>query len=559
MKKIKFKIKISNELFKLKNFFIDEYKKFTKFIKFKIIKSFINYLTDNFNKFTKFIKFIKFKIIKSFINFFTDNFNKFNKFIKFKHDKFIKISNLSISIILFITLSFLYLFYLSIPTLYNKDALQKDITNKLIKEFKINFSLSSNIKYLILPSPHILIENVKIFNDDLKDPKELSQIKKLKVYISQKNLFDQNNLKINKILVEDANFLVQKKYYGFFDDYLKSKFSKKKIIIKNSNFFFKNKNSKTISIFPIKKINLFYDEEELANQIIAKGKFFKIPFNLKWNKNFEKKSKSVTLVKLKKLDLEIQNESLIKDKKYFVKNNIFFRNFKLYSNFQILNNSISFNSENSKIVNNNLDYRGEISLKPFDIKLEINLDKLNLIKFLTSSFVFVKSSNLEFLFNKNLSAKIDINSKNVQNKLFDSSKILINFDNGKINFNDSYLISKKIGLLKLTKSKIDLVDGQLIFKGSFNFHVINQDKFHTFFQIPKKSRKLLKNIFFDLNVNTFDNKLNINNFRINSKKSILNDATKTMINKYNNDKKNKIQNWINLKNFTREIFNSYSG
>ena len=366
----------------------------------------------------------------------------------------------------------------------------------MIKEFKINFSLSSNIKYLILPSPHILIENVKIFNDDLKDPKELSQIKKLKVYISQKNLFDQDNLKINKILVEDANFLIQKKYYGFFDDYLKSQFSKKKIIIKNSNFFLKNKNSKTISIFPIKKINLFYDEEELTNQIIAKGKFFKIPFNLKWNKNFEKKAKSLTLVELKRLDLEIQNESLIKDKKYSAKNNIFFRNSKLYSNFEILNNSISFNSKNSKIVNNNLDYKGEISLNPFDIKLKINLDKLNLIKFLTSSFVFIKSSNLEFLFNKNLSAKIDINSKNVQNKLFDSSKILINFDNGKINFNDSYLVSKKIGLLKLTKSKIDLVDGHLIFKGSFNFNVINQDKFHTFFQIPKKNRKLLKNIFF---------------------------------------------------------------
>ena len=59
------------------------------------------------------------------------------------------------SIILFVTLLFLYLFYLSIPTLYNKDALQKDITNKLLKEFKINFSLSSNIKYLILPSPHM--------------------------------------------------------------------------------------------------------------------------------------------------------------------------------------------------------------------------------------------------------------------------------------------------------------------------------------------------------------------------------------------------------------------
>ena len=293
------------------------------------------------------------------------------------------------------------------------------------------------------------MENVKIFDNNLKDPKELSQIKKLKIYISQKNLFDQNDLKITKILVEDANFLVQNKSYEFFDDYLKNQFSKKKVTIKNSNFFFQDKNNKTISIFPIKKINLFYDEEELVNKMIAKGKFFKIPFNIEWNKNFEKETKSVTLIKLKKLDLEIKNESFIKDKKYLSKNNIFFRNSKLYSNFQIQNNLISFNSKNSKIINNNLDYKGEIYLNPFDAKLEINLDKLNLIKFLTSSFIFIKSSNLEFLFNKNLSAKIDINSKNIQNKLFDSSKILINFDNGKINFNNSYLSSEKNWFTKI--------------------------------------------------------------------------------------------------------------
>ena len=172
MKKIKFKIKTPTGLVNLKNSLINKLKKFNKFIKFKSIKFSNNYFTDNFNK------------IK-----------------KFKYIKFIKISNLSMSIILFVTLSFLYLFYLSIPTLYNKDALQKDITNKLIKEFKINFSLSSNIKYLILPAPHVLVENVKIFDNDLKDPKELSQIKKLKIYISQKNLFDQNDLKITKILV----------------------------------------------------------------------------------------------------------------------------------------------------------------------------------------------------------------------------------------------------------------------------------------------------------------------------------------------------------------------
>jgi hypothetical protein len=537
MKKSKFKIKISTELANLKNFFNDKIKKlakFPKFIKFKIIK----YSTDYFKYIT---------------NYFGD------KFKKFKNIKFIKISNLSVSIILFVTLLFLYLFYLSVPTLYNKEALQKDVTDKLIKEFKINFSLSSNIRYLILPSPHILVENVKIFDDNLKNPKELSQIKKLRIYISQKNLLNQNDVKLNKILIEDANFLIQKKYYGFFDDYLKSQFSKKKIIIKNSNFFLKDKNNKTISIFPVKNINLFYDEGKLANQIIVKGKFFKVPFYLKWHKNFETKAKSVTSINLKKLDLEIENESFIKDKKYLVSNSIFFRNSKLYSDIQIHDNLISFISRKPKIVNNNLDYKGEINLDPFDVKLKINLDKLNLIKFLTSSFDFIKSSKLQFLFNKNLSAKIDINAKNVRNKMFDYSKILINFDNGKINLNDSYLVSEKIGSLKLYKSKIHIVDEKLIFNGSFNFNVRNQDKFYTTFQIPKKNRKLLKNIFFDLNVNTFDEKLNINNFRLNNKKNILNDGTQSIMNKYNNNEKNKIQNWINLKNFTREIFNSYSG
>ena len=77
------------------------------------------------------------------------------------------------------------------------------------------------MRYFILPSPHVVVENVKIFNNDLKDPKELSQIKKLKIFLSQKNLFDQNNLKIDKVLIEEANFIVKKEHYRFFNNYLK--------------------------------------------------------------------------------------------------------------------------------------------------------------------------------------------------------------------------------------------------------------------------------------------------------------------------------------------------
>ena len=163
------------------------------------------------------------------------------------------------------------------------------------------------------------------------------------------------------------------------------------------------------------------------------------------------------------------------------------------------------------------------------------------------------------MFNKNLNARIDINSNNIHNKLFDFAKILINFDNGKINFNNSLLTSKKVGSIKLIESNLDFIDEKLIFKGSFNFNVIDQKKFYTVFQIPKKNRKLLKNIFFDIHIDSSKDKLNINNFKINDKKSIVNENTMNFINQYNSKKENIILNWINLKNFTREIFSIYFG
>ena len=102
-----------------------------------------------------------------------------------KNIKF-KISNFNKYLVLLISLLFLYLFYLSIPSLYDKGRLQKDLSNKLKNEFKINFSNSSEITYLILPSPHFLIKDAKIYNDNIDNPKELVQIKDLKIFIFKK-------------------------------------------------------------------------------------------------------------------------------------------------------------------------------------------------------------------------------------------------------------------------------------------------------------------------------------------------------------------------------------
>ena len=106
------------------------------------------------------MKNIKLKII-DFNNILINFFNKIFQFNKYKYIKLAKISNFNKSLIFLISLLFLYLFYLSIPSLYNKERLQKEITNKLKDEFKINFSISSEINYSILPSPHFQIKNDK--------------------------------------------------------------------------------------------------------------------------------------------------------------------------------------------------------------------------------------------------------------------------------------------------------------------------------------------------------------------------------------------------------------
>ena len=88
------------------------------------------------------------------------------------------ISNFNKYLIFCIGILFIYLFYLSIPTIYNKDTLQKELSKKIFSNYNLNLSLSSDIDYLILPSPHFLIRNAKVFKDRDAISEELGQIKK---------------------------------------------------------------------------------------------------------------------------------------------------------------------------------------------------------------------------------------------------------------------------------------------------------------------------------------------------------------------------------------------
>ena len=117
------------------------------------------------------------QIVKNFNIFFSKTLFKLNNEIKNFFDKKPAVSNFNKFLITAISLLFLYLFYLLVPTLYEKTWVQNSIEDRLLEDFKINFSISSDITYNILPTPHFLVKNSKIFLGDDAKQKTLAEIK----------------------------------------------------------------------------------------------------------------------------------------------------------------------------------------------------------------------------------------------------------------------------------------------------------------------------------------------------------------------------------------------
>ena len=204
-----------------------------------------------------------------------------------------KISNFNKYLITLISLLFFYLFYLSIPLLYGKTWVQNHIENILFEEFKINFSISSDISYNILPTPHFSIKNSKIFNKNDEKIRSLAEIKNIKVFIDQSNFFDKEKMNINKVLINNANFSFLGKDFKLLNDSSNNIFSTKKIEIKDSNIFFKDNLNQTIAIIKISKASLFFDDDELSNLFELKGETFNIPFKFDLNKEFFNTEKKI--------------------------------------------------------------------------------------------------------------------------------------------------------------------------------------------------------------------------------------------------------------------------
>ena len=98
-------------------------------------------------------------------------------------------------------------------------------------------------------------------------------------------------------------------------------------------------------------------------------------------------------------------------------------NLKVKTKYSIDKNLIIFASNNSQSRSSNLNYEGEISFKPFDFNVNINLKEYNLPKLFDIDSIIFALIQSELLFNENVTANIVIKIDSNKNSMILKSSI----------------------------------------------------------------------------------------------------------------------------------------
>ena len=488
------------------------------------------------------------------------NFNKLLKNTIFKvqnkTNNNLEISTFNKFLITFIAVLFLYIFYLMLPLLYDKNWVKNNIQTKLLAEFKIDLNSIGDISYRILPAPHFLIKDSMIASNSSKNEKPIAEIKDLMVFLDQMNFFDKEKMSIKEVIIDNANFSLLENNLKLLNDSTNYKFSNKKIKIKKSNIFLKNNLDEITTIIKVNKANFFFNEKKLQNQFDIKGNIFAIPFT------FELKTKNDLIIekkflfKTKTLNLEIFNNHIIKKNNSTIGNNIItFLNSSMDSNYKFTDKSIIFTSKNSRIHSSKINYDGELSINPFDLDLHVSLYSDKISKLFNLNSILVEFLKSELLFNENISlnTSITVNS-NRQDDFFDNAKIYLSVLNGKINFDNTKFVNDEIGSLKLSDSSLFLQDNKLFLNATLIFDVKNPDRLFSFLSTNKRLRKTIESVIVNIDYDFLNNEINFNNVKIDNNKT-----SDQFMNIIDGFRDNNLNNLIKSRRLLNELIAAYRG
>lgn len=422
-----------------------------------------------------------------------------------------------------IIIFFSIVIYLSLPSFYNYESYHDSLKSKLAREFKLNFKNINGIKYSFFPQPHFIVEKTTI--GFLNQKNEIAEINKLKINLSIKNLNKLDRLEITKIVINKANFNITFKELKNFSKHMNTNIHKP-ISVKNSNFFLKNQNGDILSISKSKTFEYFIDKKNKEKKLYITGNLFGTNIKYNWNKSYVKFNETKSKLTFDNPNIEISNifkKNLI-DNSTLANSKIVFLNNVSEFNYKFSKKRIEFiDNKNQKNLNfkNKLNLLGNVDLEPFFFDLKIYLANLKL-----DNILQVISFNINRLDNKvhsNFNGNIKLKLDNLNNRLFENLKFNLTFSEGEIYFKDTNLEVKNIGKVYFNNIKTLEKDDQLYLKTNVKIIIDDKKQFFQRFQIPKKDRSIVKEIYVDLEINLDENKYYLSNFYLkdnNSEKEI---------------------------------------
>ena len=152
----------------------------------------------------------------------------------------------------------LFFSYLSIPNIFSQNQISAEIKKDLLDKLNLEFNFKKKLNYKFLPRPHFITNESSITLNE----KKISEINKIKIYVSLENLFSLKNMKLKDVVIEEANFNLDKNNYNFFVKLLNNNLKDITFEILDSNIFYRNLENEVLFINNIIKAKYIYDPKE---------------------------------------------------------------------------------------------------------------------------------------------------------------------------------------------------------------------------------------------------------------------------------------------------------
>ncbi len=413
------------------------------------------------------------------------------------------------SIFLLIILFFLFGIYLSIPVLFNYKSIENIIEKKFYSNFDIKININGDIKYQLLPKPHLLINNSSLSIDD-KSAGEMSiDIESLKVFLDTNKLYPKSKISFEKIELQENNFSLKKKEYNILRNYFHNSNSKP-IHIKKSKIFILDENGETIVISPIKKLVFTTSQKDNIKKLNINGNIFDLDFVSIWKKEFISKFNSQIEINFKNPNIFIKNTLNYENSSNF-KGSTFinFLNQDIEVNYLFKNNTITLKSPQN---NNDINLDSIIELNPFYLNSNIILNKQNL-NFLIDNLVY-SILNLKSDLIGNLNGDLKLSLTNLKNEIISDGFINFKISERSIVLNKAILNLGDAGSI-VSEIKYQNEDGEIMLNSSNVITIKNKRNFAKKFQLNLREVKKIDKIYFKIDKNISTGLISIFDIKIN--------------------------------------------